>query len=65
MCVFKSMVFWVVTQCNLVKVYRRFGGRHRLHLQVRRIKQVKTGRRGGKPATNRLSYGTAFVQVKT
>jgi hypothetical protein len=26
---------------------------------------LNPGRRGGKPATNRLSYGVAFVQVET
>jgi hypothetical protein len=30
----KSAVFWVVTPCNLVEVYRHFGGKYCLHLEV-------------------------------
>jgi hypothetical protein len=32
----KSIVFWDITPCSLLKVNRRFGGTYRLHLQGRR-----------------------------
>jgi hypothetical protein len=31
----KSTVFWVVTICSLIEVYRRFGGMYYFHLQGR------------------------------
>jgi hypothetical protein len=33
--------FWDITPCSPLKVNRRFGGTHRLHLQYRRIKETK------------------------
>jgi hypothetical protein len=32
--VVKSTIFWDITQCGPLKVYRRFGGTCRLHLPV-------------------------------
>jgi hypothetical protein len=40
--VMKSSSFWDITPCSPLKVSRRFGGKHRLYLQDRRIKQAKT-----------------------
>jgi hypothetical protein len=34
---------------------------HKSHLTRRRT--ANTGRRGGKPTTNRLSYGAAFIHI--
>jgi hypothetical protein len=37
--VMKSFIFWDITSCNPLKVYRRFGATCRLHLKGRRISQ--------------------------
>jgi hypothetical protein len=31
----EGTVFWDITLCNLVEIYRRFGGKYYLHLKVR------------------------------
>jgi hypothetical protein len=36
----QSSVFWDVTPCSLVEVYRHFGVTYRLHLQGRRVSQA-------------------------
>jgi hypothetical protein len=36
-----STVFWDITLCSPLKVNRRFGGTHRLHLQGRRISRAR------------------------
>jgi hypothetical protein len=33
----KSTIFWDITLCSLLSIYRRFGGTYRLHLQGRKI----------------------------
>jgi hypothetical protein len=35
--VMKNSIFWDITPCSPLRVNRRFGGTHRLHLQGRRI----------------------------
>jgi hypothetical protein len=37
----KSFIFWNITQCNPLKVNRRFGGTCQLHLQSRRINRAE------------------------
>jgi hypothetical protein len=37
----KSSIFWDKTPCSPLKVNRRFGGIYRLHLEDRRISQVR------------------------
>jgi hypothetical protein len=39
--VMKSTIFWDITPCSPLKVYRRFGGTYRLHLQGRKNKLSK------------------------
>jgi hypothetical protein len=39
--VMKSIIFWGVTPCSLLRCNRRFGGTYRLHLQGRRKFQRK------------------------
>jgi hypothetical protein len=39
--VMKSTIFWDITPCSPLKVNRRFGGTHRLHLQSRRISRAR------------------------
>jgi hypothetical protein len=39
--VMKSIIFWGITQCSLLKVIGRFGGTYRLHLQGRRISRAR------------------------
>jgi hypothetical protein len=36
----KCSIFWDVTPCSPVKIYRRFGGAYCLHLQVRKTSQA-------------------------
>jgi hypothetical protein len=36
--VMKSIIFWDMTPCSLLRCNRRFGGTYRLHLQGRRSK---------------------------
>jgi hypothetical protein len=38
--IFKTALFWVVTPCGLVGVYRCFRGRFRLHLQDRMVREA-------------------------
>jgi hypothetical protein len=38
----KSNIIWNITLCNLLKVYQRFGGTYRLHLQGLRITEQET-----------------------
>jgi hypothetical protein len=40
----KSSIFWHMTPCSRLKVYRRFGGTCRLYLQGRRINQARNQR---------------------
>jgi hypothetical protein len=42
--VMKSSVFWDIMPCSPLKLYRRFGGTCRLHLQRRRICQARSQR---------------------
>jgi hypothetical protein len=37
----RSTLFWDITQCQLVKLYRRFGATHRSHLQESRTPKRK------------------------
>jgi hypothetical protein len=37
----KISVSWHITPCSPLKVNRRFGGTHRLHLQLRIINQAR------------------------
>jgi hypothetical protein len=39
--VMKSTIFWDITQCRQLNVFRRFGGTYRLHLQSRKNKLSK------------------------
>jgi hypothetical protein len=43
----KSTIFWDITPCSPLKVNRRFGGTCRLHLQGRRMRQVRNHREAG------------------
>jgi hypothetical protein len=38
--VLKSIIFWDVTPCSLLRCNRRFGGTYRLHIQGRRSKHT-------------------------
>jgi hypothetical protein len=40
----KSTIFWYITTCSQLKVNRRFGGTHRLHLQGQRISRARNQR---------------------
>jgi hypothetical protein len=40
---FKNTIFWDITPCRPLKVYRRFGGTYRLYLQGRRISRASSG----------------------
>jgi hypothetical protein len=42
--VMKSTIFWNITPCSPLRVNRRFGGTHRLHLQGRKISQARNQR---------------------
>jgi hypothetical protein len=39
--VMKSNIFWDITPCSLLKVNRRFGGTHHLHLQGQKMNRAK------------------------
>jgi hypothetical protein len=43
----KITIFWDITLCSPLKVNRRFGGIHRLHLQGRKINQARSQRGAG------------------
>jgi hypothetical protein len=40
----KSIIFWDVTPCSLLRLNQRFGGTYRLHLQGRRISLARNQR---------------------
>jgi hypothetical protein len=42
--VMKTIIFWDVTPCSLLRCKRRFGGTYRLHLQGRRKKFSKSSK---------------------
>jgi hypothetical protein len=44
----KGSIFWDITPCSPLKVKRRFGGTHRLHLQDRRICQARNKHEAGR-----------------
>jgi hypothetical protein len=50
--VIKGPIFWDKTQCSLLKANRNFGGTCRLHLQSRRISQVRIQLEGGSKVCN-------------
>jgi hypothetical protein len=37
----KSTIFWDITPCSPLSVYRRFGGTYRLHLQGQKISSAR------------------------
>jgi hypothetical protein len=61
----KSSFFWDITQCGLLNVNRRCGGRYRLHLQGRRISQTRNQHEAGSRQSSRLAYYlTLKMEVK-
>jgi hypothetical protein len=50
-----SSIFWDITQCNPLKVNRRFGGTCRLSLQVRRMSQSSSVKASGKQISSETS----------
>jgi hypothetical protein len=48
-------IFWGVTTCSLIEVYRRFGGTYSLHLHVRSASQLTT-KRASSDTSNHLGY---------
>jgi hypothetical protein len=40
--VMKGSIFWYIIPCGPLKVNRCFGGKYRLHLQSRRIRQERS-----------------------
>jgi hypothetical protein len=64
----KSYIFWDMTARSPMKVDRRFGGIYSLHLQGRRVSQVRNhhdaGNRQGKPDVKTTAlYRLAGLQV--
>jgi hypothetical protein len=59
--VIKSSVFWDITSCNPLKFGQRFGGICRLHLQDRRISQVRNQHEACSKQSSRLH---SFISQK-
>jgi hypothetical protein len=58
--VMKISIFWDITPCTPLKVNRRFGGTNCLHLQGRRINQVRNPREAGSKKSNLYLENLSF-----
>jgi hypothetical protein len=56
----KCSVFWDTTPCNPLKANRRFGGKFRLHLQVRRTRQARNNHEVSSKQTNHGNVISVF-----
>jgi hypothetical protein len=57
----RGAIFWDKTQCNPLKVNLRFGGKHRLHLQGRKVRQAGSHHAAGSKQRNRLTGISVYI----
>jgi hypothetical protein len=59
--ILKNSVLWDIAPCNLLKVERLFGGICRLHLQGRRVSQIRNQHEAGSKQSNPPAEGSSLI----